>query len=270
MSILERAFRTARERQGEAIVPFVVAGDPGLERSREIILALARSGATAIEVGVPFSDPVADGPTIQRASERALRGGVSLSDVLALTRQVSAQIEVPLVLFTYLNPLLRYGVKRLCSELPACGIRGVLITDLPHEESSAMRAALSATGVDLIALVAPTTSDSRLQSIAAEASGFIYAISRSGVTGAERASSDARSLVQRIRKFTQLPIAVGFGVATAAQVTDVCSYADAAVVGSALVSQIEQYGSSPQLVTKVEEFISSLQSSEVQHVSRNA
>ena len=271
MSLLSERFQQLRASGSKGIVPFLVAGDPTLEASRNVMLELARGGATTIEVGVPFSDPAADGPTIQRSAERALANGVRLRDVLDVSRDVFRETGVPLVLFSYLNPLLQFGLRKLVDELPSCGISGVLVTDMPHEECRLFDRMLAERDIDLIPLVAPTTTDERLKAIVQDARAFIYAISRSGVTGAaDRSPKDASVLVDRVRRFTDIPVAVGFGISNAAQVADVWSYADAAVVGSALVSQIETHSNSDRLLQEVREFFASLRPTEVPDVNRHA
>ncbi|HJR06155.1 MAG TPA: tryptophan synthase subunit alpha [Pyrinomonadaceae bacterium] len=240
----------AERRRG--FIPFITAGDPTLDATRQLILELARAGATVIELGVPFSDPMADGPTIQRSSERALRRGVGVADVLAVVADARRETDVPLVLFSYYNPLLQYGAERLCQDARRAGVDGMLVTDLAPEESVDFAATLRAHSLDLIFLVAPTSTDTRLRLIAERASGFIYAVSRAGVTGVRKESStQAERLVERVRGFTDLPVAVGFGISTREQLADVWRYADAAVVGSAIVSEIEKLCDAPDLVERV-------------------
>jgi tryptophan synthase alpha chain len=241
MSRIAQRFDQLRREGRKGFIPFVTAGDPDLEATLAIVLKLAKLGSDVIELGVPFSDPVADGPTIQRSSQRALASGVRLREVLDLAREVRTSSDVPIVLFSYLNPLLRYGFDRLARDAGESGIDGVLITDAVDEEASSLSATLRANGLDLISLIAPTTTDERLRKIAAQSSGFVYAVSRTGVTGAqEQLSSDSEQLVKRARRFTDLPIAVGFGISTSEQIGDVWKYADAAVVGSAIVAEIEK------------------------------
>jgi tryptophan synthase alpha chain len=233
--------RSVDERKG--FIPFVTAGDPDLETSMAVVLKLAELGADVIELGVPFSDPMADGPTIQRSSQRALAHGVNVGKVLELASRVRGKTDVPIVLFSYLNPLLSYGFEKLASDAAQAGIDGVLITDAIDDEAVEYESALDRHGVDLISLVAPTTTDKRLEKIAKRSTGFIYAVSRVGVTGAaENVSDEAAKLVDRARRFTDLPIAVGFGISTRAQIVEVWRFADAAVVGSAIVSEIEKAG----------------------------
>jgi len=222
-----------------AFVPFVTAGDPDLETSKRIVLALADNGADIIELGVPFSDPMADGPTIQASSQRALEKGVKLKDVLAMVAELRTETGVPIVLFSYLNPLFRYGIERLTADAAAAGVDGVLLTDAVDNEAAEIGVVLRKYDLDLISLIAPTTTDERLKGIAERSSGFIYAISRAGVTGARTdTSTAAEQLVSRIRQVTELPVAVGFGISTREQIEDVWRYADAAVVGSAIVAEI--------------------------------
>jgi tryptophan synthase alpha chain len=253
------AFMRLRSEGRRGFIPFITAGDPDLETTRALIVELARAGATVVELGVPFSDPVADGPTIQRSSERALRRGVSVADVLAVVREARRETDVPVVLFGYFNPLLQFGVERLADESANAGADGVLVTDLVPEESADFNSALARRGLDQIFLVAPTTSDARLRSIAERASGFIYAVSRAGVTGARTAlSAEAARLVARVREVSSLPVAVGFGVSTSEHVSEVWTYADAAVVGSALVAEIEKHEGREDLVSSVGRFARSL------------
>lgn len=218
------------------LVTYVTAGDPDLGRSRDVVLALARAGADVIEVGVPFSDPIADGPVIQRASERALAAGGTLATTLDLVADVRQRSQVPIVLFTYVNPVLRMGVETFAERAAAAGVDGVLLLDIPIEESGTMHAALDRRGLDQIFLISPTTTDVRLREAARRGRGFLYAISRLGVTGArDSVAGSAQPLVARIREVTTLPIALGFGISRPDHVREVTAYADAAVVGSALV-----------------------------------
>jgi tryptophan synthase alpha chain len=253
------AFVRLRGEGRGGLIPFITAGDPELEKTTALVVELARAGATAVELGVPFSDPVADGPVIQRSSERALKRGVSLSDVLSVVREARRATDVPIVLFGYFNPVLQFGVERFAGEAARAGADGVLVTDLVPEESADFNAALSRRGLDQIFLVAPTTSDARLRSIAGRASGFVYAVSRAGVTGARTdLSAEAARLVARVRKVSELPVAVGFGISTPEHVSEVWRYADAAVVGSALVAEIEKDGAREDLVSRVGAFARAL------------
>jgi len=241
------------KRKGrKGFIPFITAGDPDLETTRELIVELARAGATVIELGVPFTDPMADGPVIQRASERALRHGFDLAEVLQVVFDARKQTDVPIVLFSYYNPLLQFGIARLAGEAKSAGVDGVLVTDLVPEEASEFAAVLRANNLDMIFLVAPTSTDERLKMVAERATGFIYAVSRAGITGArEEMSAEAEKLVKRVRRFSDLPIAVGFGISTPKHVIGVWRFADAAVVGSALVAEIERHSNRVELVTAV-------------------
>lgn len=226
------------------IIAYITAGDPTLDATHKFVLALADGGADIIELGVPFSDPLADGPTIQRASERALKSGTTLPGVLNLVQRIRVSSQVPLVLFSYYNPILQMGLEKFASAASQAGADGVLATDLTPEESSDYRSILRAHNLDTIFLAAPTSSDERLQKIAAATSGFLYVISRTGVTGAKDSLSDELpALVRRARQFTELPVAVGFGVSLPGHVSLLGGLADAAVVGSALVSEIEHASS---------------------------
>jgi len=259
VSRIGEAFKNLGGAGRRGFIPFITAGDPDIETTRSLIVELARAGATAVELGVPFSDPVADGPTIQRSSERALRRGVRLSDVLSVVADVRRETDVPVILFGYFNPLMQYGVERLAADAARAGADGILATDLVPEESADFGAVLARHGLDQIFLAAPTTSDARLRMIAERASGFVYAVSRAGVTGArEQMSAEAARLVGRVRGVTDLPVAVGFGISSPEQVAEVWRYADAAVVGSALVSEIEKHAEDPEIVARVGAFARSL------------
>ena len=251
---IARRFRDLAGRRELGLVAYITAGDPSLAASEMIVLAAAEAGADVIELGVPFSDPVADGPTIQRASERALRGGTTLAGVLELVRRLRARTDVPLVLFSYFNPLLQMGLEKFANTAAAAGADGVLATDLTPEEAGEYRRAMHARGLDTIFLAAPTSTDARLSTIAGFSSGFLYLISRAGVTGArESLPEDLPSLVRRARRFTSLPIAVGFGISLPSHVTALSGIADAAVVGSALMDEIEKAASADLAATAVGE-----------------
>ena len=235
------------------LVAYVTCGDPNIATTREIVLAACRAGADVIELGVPFSDPVADGPVIQRASERALRNGTSLQDVLRLARDVRGQTDTGLIVFTYLNPVLRFGLEKFCAEAAAAGVDGALITDLTVEEADEYRRQMAAHKLDTVFLAAPTSTDKRLKAIAEACQGFVYAVSRTGITGTQKqVADDAQQLVKRIRKFTKLPVAVGFGISNAEQFAQVGRFADAAAVGSAIVQTVERNpGREPKAVAEL-------------------
>ena len=238
---IQKRFKALREAGELGIVAYITAGDPSLQATLEFVLSLADAGADVIELGVPFSDPLADGPTIQRASERALKSGATLAKVLDLVRRIRQSSEVPLVLFSYYNPILRMGLERFASTAAEAGADGVLVTDLTPEESDDYRRVLRGHHLDTIFLGAPTSTDERLTKIAACSSGFLYLISRTGVTGAKDVlPDDLPALLRRVHAVTQLPIAVGFGISLPGHVSILGGLADAAVVGSALVSEIER------------------------------
>ncbi len=239
MSRLEQTFDRLRARHQPGLVAYITAGDPDLETSGAILQAIDKAGADVIEVGVPFSDPLADGPVIQRASERALKAGASLGRTLALLAYVRQHIAAPIVLFTYANPVLRMGIDRFVEQAGRAGVDGVLLLDLPVEEAGATSERLNGAGIDLVCLLSPTSTPERIDAASRIGRGFLYAISRLGVTGArDSVAASAQDLVARIRARTPMPIALGFGLSRPEHVRETCQYADAAVVGSALVQAI--------------------------------
>lgn len=241
MSRLSSAFNGTRATGEPRLVTYVTAGDPDLETSAAILRALARGGADVIEVGVPFSDPIADGPAIQRASERALAAGADLSGALELVARVRPDLDVPIVLFTYVNPVFRMGAGEFVARAGRAGVDAVLLLDLPIEEAHDMHATLDASGLDQIFLVSPTTTEARLRTAGELGRGFLYAISRLGVTGARPSvAQSAAPLVSRIKAVTSMPVALGFGISTPEHVREVTAFADAAVVGSAIVQKIAE------------------------------
>ncbi len=255
MSRIDERFAMLRRDGRPGLVTYTTAGDPDLARSAEILRALDRAGADVLEVGVPFSDPLADGPVIQRATERALAAGASLRGVLKMIRETRNAIAAPVVLFSYANPICRLGFKGFATAAADAGVDGVLALDLPIEEADEFRSALEDAGLDTIFLLSPTTTDARIQKAAQLGRGFLYGISRLGVTGArDQVASGAEEMVARIRRHTTLPIALGFGISTPAHVAEVGGYADAAVVGSALVALIAEASGSPQLIERVEAY----------------
>ena len=268
MSRITETFADLKRDHRRGFIPFITAGDPDLETTLALIVELAAAGATLIELGVPFTDPMADGPVIQRASERALRHSFGIAEILQTVAEARKQTDVPIILFSYFNPLLQFGMKKEAdgtSALPAfeklaraakaSGVDGILVTDLVPEETGEFGSVLRAHDLDMIFLVAPTSTDERLQMVSQRASGFIYAVSRAGITGArDEVSVEAERLVRRVRQFSDLPVAVGFGISKPSQVADVWRYADAAVVGSAIVSEIEQAGSREACVARVGRF----------------
>ncbi len=255
MSRIEKTFADLKRESRRGFIPFITAGDPDLDTTRELIVELDRVGATVIEVGVPFSDPMADGPVIQRASERALRHRFGLTEILQTVAELRRHTEVPIILFSYFNPLLQFGIEKLAREAEHAGVDGILVTDLAPEEAGKFAAMLRAHEIDMIFLVAPTSPDERLRMVAERASGFIYAVSRTGVTGTrDEMSVEAEKLVSRVRQVSDLPVAVGFGISKPEHVADVWRYADAAVVGSAIVGEIEKAQSAAEAVSMVGRF----------------
>jgi tryptophan synthase alpha chain len=239
------------------LVVYITCGDPDLAASKRIILSAISAGADVIELGVPFSDPVADGPVIQRASERALVNQTTLGDVLKLAAEVrKTESQAGLIIFSYYNPVLRYGLERFCDDARAAGVDGALITDLTVEEAGDYAAAMRKRDLATVFLAAPTSTDARLKAIAAASRGFVYAVSRTGVTGTQqKLAEDASVLVRRIKKFTKLPVAVGFGISNSEQFQAAGRFADGVVVGSAIVQTIEQNVSGGRAAQAVGEFI---------------
>jgi tryptophan synthase alpha chain len=266
---ISKRFAELRASGELGILAYITAGDPSLDATLKFVLALAEAGADVIELGVPFSDPVADGPTIQRASERALRAGATLKGVLDLVRRIRESSQVPLVLFTYFNPVLQMGVEKFAAAAAQSGADGVLVTDLTPEESEEYRRILYTHKLDTIFLAAPTSTDERFHKISAASSGFLYVISRTGVTGAKDAlPDDLPGLLRRVRNFTQLPIAVGFGISLPGHVSVLGGLADGAVVGSALVSEIEKASTVEAAATALRDRIRSLKSAASKGLSR--
>jgi tryptophan synthase alpha chain len=258
-SRISKRFAELRAAGELGMVAYITAGDPSLEATHKFVLALAEAGADVMELGVPFSDPLADGPTIQRASERALKSGTTLAGVLDLVRRIRQSSQVPLVLFSYYNPILQMGLEKFAAAAEQAGADGVLATDLTPEESEDYRRILHTHHLDTIFLAAPTSSDERLQKIADCSSGFLYLISRTGVTGAKDSLSDELpALLRRVHQFTDLPIAVGFGISLPGHVSVLGGLADAAVVGSALVTEIEKASSPDEAAAALRERVQKL------------
>ncbi len=252
MTRISAKFENLKKEGRKAFIPYITAGDPDLSTTEDLILALDGAGADIIELGVPFSDPMADGPVIQRASERALHIPIGVADILPVVERVRRKSDVPIVLFTYFNPLLRFAMEDIGLKLRQSGVDGVLVTDLIPEESGGFVTVMRQAQLDTIFLVAPTSTDDRIQLIAEYSSGFIYVVARTGVTGMRESLSDqVSSIVERVRRYSTLPVAVGFGISTPGHVREVWNYADAAVVGSRLVLEIENCHGSPQLVERV-------------------
>jgi len=267
---IDAKFGELRSRGEAALIPFISAGDPDLATTLKLLRALDRNGADSIELGVPFSDPMADGPTIQRASERALKGGASLSGVLEVVREFRQHSDIPLVIFGYYNPFFRYGLRRLIQEAKEAGVDGILCVDLPPEESGELKRWTSAHGLDTIYLLAPTSDVERIRLVAREGQGFIYFVSVTGVTGARsRFDNRLESLVARVRLYTSLPIGVGFGISTTKQAAWVASFADAVVVGSALIALMEREERNKEKVKQVSAFVARLKRA-IRGVSKNS
>jgi tryptophan synthase alpha chain len=268
---IERKFRALADVGELGLIAYITAGDPSLEASAKIILAAAEAGADIIELGVPFSDPVADGPVIQRASERALRSGTTLAGVLELVRHLRTHSDVPLVLFSYFNPLLQMGLEKFAEAAASAGADGVLATDLTPEEAGEYRAALGSRGLDTIFLAAPTSTDERLARIAEASTGFLYLVSRNGVTGTREVLPEGLpALARRVRKFTTLPIAVGFGISAPAHVSVLGGIADAAVVGSALMAEVERSASADAAAAAVAALVRALKDAARSGLSRRS
>ena len=260
-SRLAERFEQLRSNRRGGLVAYVTAGDPDTDRSARILDAVARGGADVIEVGVPFSDPLADGPVIQRASERALAAGMTLRGSLELVRRFRGSHDTPVVLFTYANPVVRMDAATFAGEARDAGVDGVLLLDYPVEEAGPLRAPLVDAGLDPIFLISPTTTDQRIARSAELGSGFLYVISRLGVTGTRDAlADDVEPLLARVRKHASLPVAVGFGISSPGLVAQACRHADAAVVGSALVQEIASHAAEPDLAGRVEKYVAWLKS----------
>ncbi len=252
MTRITTKFEELRRDGRKAFIPYITAGDPDLATTEGLLLALADAGADVIELGVPFSDPMADGPVIQRASERALKNPIGVADILPVVERVRERNDVPILLFTYFNPLMQFSSVNVGEELKRAGVDGALVTDLIPEEAEDFVAGMRRADLDTVFLVAPTSTDERIKLIAGHSTGFIYVVARTGVTGMrESDSAEVRRLVERVRRYSNLPVAVGFGVSRPEHVRDVWSYADGAVVGSRLVLEIENNLGAPQLVDKV-------------------
>lgn len=261
MTRISRLFDRLRREGRPGLIAYLTAGDPAPSRTASLAAALERGGADLIELGVPFSDPIADGPVIQRASERALKAGTTVRGVLKMAEEIRSQSEIPLLLFTYMNPLIRYGLEKLAKDAAASGIDGCLLTDLSVEEAAKYIGVMRDSNLDTVFLAAPTSTERRRKLVAEYSSGFVYLVSRTGVTGEQVSVSDAVGpLVASMRAATPLPLAVGFGIATADHAAQVGAFADAVVVGSAIVRTIEKYGDDPALESKLEALARELRS----------
>jgi tryptophan synthase alpha chain len=262
MSRLAITFDNLRSARRGGLVTYLTAGDPDAERSAALLVAVARAGADVLEIGVPFSDPLADGPVIQRASERALAAGMTLHGVIDVVRRVRAEVETPIVLFTYANPVIRMEAAAFAKAAADAGVDGVLILDYPIEEAGPLRAPLVDAGLDPIFLISPTTTDERIRRSADAGRGFLYVISRLGVTGMrDKLAEDVGALMRRVRHCSDLPVALGFGISSPEHVADACKVADAAVVGSALVNVVAQHGAAPDGCERAGEYVRWLKNS---------
>ncbi len=259
MTRISETFAALRSRGEVALIPYITAGDPDLATTFHLVHELARQGADLIELGVPFSDPMADGPTHQRAAERALRSGTSIARVLDLAQNLRRTLTVPLILFTYYNPVFRYGGERFARDARQAGVDGVLCVDLPPEEADELKRETDRQDLDLIFLLAPTSSLSRVRTVLTRARGFVYYVAVTGVTGARATlPHDLSEMVRRIRAISPVPVGVGFGISSPEQAAEVASVADAVIVGSALSQIIETHGGQPDLVERIGVFAGSL------------
>jgi tryptophan synthase alpha chain len=263
MTRIEKTFARLKSENRKAFIPYITAGDPRLDITLDLVLSLEKAGADIIELGVPFSDPIADGPVIQRATERALKNGVNLHKVLELGENIRKRSEIPLVLFSYYNPLLSYGLEKLASRAVKAGFDGILASDLTVEESEPFVRAMRDAGLDTVFLVAPTSSPDRMKKIAEMSTGFLYAVSRTGVTGEQQElAADLKVFLQTLRSYTKSPIAVGFGISRPEHVQAIWQEADGAVVGSSIVKEVEQHIDKPDLVQHVGSFAAWLKGSQ--------
>jgi len=259
MGRIERKFRDLKEREEKALIAYLTAGDPNLEKTKEIILGLDSAGVDILEIGVPFSDPTADGPIIQAASRRALENGATLSGILDMIEAVRESSNIPIVLFGYYNPILNYGNERFAKRAKASGVDGILVVDLPPEESSELRKYTDRSGIDFISLIAPTSTDDRIRKISQNARGFLYYISITGITGTARPQvSDIKREMKRIRSITTLPVVVGFGISTREQAGELAPYADGIVIGSAFVRLIDENSDKNNLVNIISDYAKSI------------
>jgi tryptophan synthase alpha chain len=259
MKCIEKIFASLRAKNEKALIVYLTAGDPSLGITKKLIFALEKAGVDILEIGVPFSDPTADGPVIQAASQRALRAGTTLAGVLKMVAEVRKVSEIPVVLFGYFNPIFAYGVKKFAHAARLAGVDGVLVVDLPYEEAKELKIYTDAVGIDFISLIAPTTDAKRLSKIAAKATGFLYYISITGITGTAAPKIDnIKTEVGKIRKITNLPIAVGFGISKPQQAREIARFADGVVIGSAVVRLIDENKNNKDLLKIVSDYVSEI------------
>ena len=258
-SKLDRTFTQLRQRGEKALIAYLMAGDPSLQDTEQLVVALEQAGADIIELGVPFSDPIADGPVIQQAAERALRIGTSLRAILSMVAGLRNKTQVPLVLMAYYNSIHAFGPERFCQEAAQVGIDGLILPDMPPDEAGPLKGPAAAAGLPLIYLLAPTSTAERRTFVARQSQGFVYYVSLTGITGAKLANlDDVEKNVKKIRKVTDVPVAVGFGVATPEDAAKVAAIADGVIVGSAIVKQIAAHQQKPDMVKQVATFVRSL------------
>jgi len=258
-SRLDRTFAQLRQRGEKALIAYLMAGDPSLQETEQLVVALEQAGADIIELGVPFSDPIADGPVIQQAAERALRAGTSLRAIISMVARLRARTQIPLVLMAYYNNIHAFGPERFCQEAAKAGIDGIILPDLPPDEAGPLKGPAAAAGLSLVFLLAPTSTPERRIFVARQSQGFVYYVSLTGITGAKLVNlADVAKNVEKIRKVTNVPVAVGFGVATPEDAAKVAAIADGVIVGSAIVKQIAAYREKPEMVKQVTTFVRSL------------
>lgn len=259
MNRIDQRFTSLAESGKAAFIPFITAGDPDLKATEALVLELEKAGADIIEFGVPFSDPLADGPVNQEAAQRALIHHVNLHQIVDTVRELRTKTEIPILLFTYYNPVLAYGVDALAADASDAGVDGILCVDLPPEEAVEYEAAMIAKGIHTVFLLAPTSTDERVQLIAEHSTGFIYYVSRTGVTGEQKSiESSVKTMVDKIKQHTDIPVAVGFGISTPEQSREIAGYGDGVVVGSAIVRMIGELGNSPDMPMQVGAFVKTL------------
>jgi tryptophan synthase alpha chain len=256
---LTSTFAQLRLRGEKALIAYVMAGDPSLQGTEQLVVELEQAGADILELGVPFSDPIADGPVIQQAAERALGSGTTLRAILSMVTRLRARTQIPLVLMAYYNSIHAFGQERFCQEAVDAGVDGLIMPDMPPDEAGPLKGPAAAAGLPLIFLLAPTSTAARRTFVARQSQGFVYYVSLTGITGAKLLNlADVRKNVEKIRKVTNLPVAVGFGVATPEDAAKVAAIADGVIVGSAIVKQIAAYGQKPEMVKQTAEFVRSL------------
>ncbi|HEY3297857.1 MAG TPA: tryptophan synthase subunit alpha [Armatimonadota bacterium] len=261
MSRIGKRFDELKSAGEKALICFVTAGDPDLETTGKIVVEMAKAGADIVELGIPFSDPIADGPSIQAASMRSLEKGTNVASILGLVRSIRKESDVPLVLMTYFNPILHYGLEKFATDAASAGADGVILSDLTPEEAGEWKSLADSNGIDTIFLLAPTSTEPRIEGVAKLASGFIYCVSRTGVTGAQtEMAQGVRELVTSIRARTSKPIVVGFGISKPEHVREVCGYADGAIVGSLLVDLIASKGNTQAMFSELRQIVSALKS----------